>query len=231
MLTPSRVICTIRMTCLALAVALLAAGPAQALTIDLSGMSSEPSTNPAGDLTATMAFSLTNCGATCDLTLRIENKTDTNGSGVEYDINQAYFNASFAVINAADLTFVSATKSDTSVVTGGWTFHEQDVVNDADTKADGFGVFDFSLIDGVGGSAVSQVLPGEWIDFSSPPPARPLKGTSIGSAPGIRRRPSPSSSWRWTRSRSPLVVTAASPVTALSAPRQSPNPTDWHCSD
>ena len=130
--------------CLMLAVA----GLAQALTLNLSGVSSEPTTNPAGDLSATMIFTVTNCGATCDVTLRVENNTDLNGSGVEYDINRIYFNASFAVFNSPDLTYVSATRSDTSVVTSGWVFNEEDAVDNPETHADGWGIFDFSLLDG-----------------------------------------------------------------------------------
>jgi hypothetical protein len=141
--------------------AVLLPSGALALTITLSTLSSEPGTNPASDLDAEVTYAVSNCGvSSCDVAIRLENLT----SGVTYDLNELYFNAEFATWPGSDLTYVSATKSDSSDVTSGWAFNEQDEENDADTHADGFGIFDFSLIDGVGGSG-AQVASGQYIDF------------------------------------------------------------------
>jgi hypothetical protein len=146
-----------------MALCLLPAG-AQALTITLSDMSSEPITNPFGDLLADVTFTVSNCGATCDLSIVLDNRTDENGNGVTYDMNQLGFNATFAVFNSADLTYVSATHSVNGAVTGGWSFFEEDAVDDADTHLDGFGIFDFALMDGTGNS-LAQVNPGTQVTF------------------------------------------------------------------
>jgi hypothetical protein len=140
--------------------ALLTGSGAAALTITLSSHTSEPTTNPAGDLDAEVTFTVGNCGvSSCDVTVRLENLT----SGVNYDLNQLYFNAAFAT-SGDDLAYRSATKSDTSVATGDWIFHEQNQAKRPDTHVGGFGIFDFSLIGGVGPSTF-QVAPGEYIDF------------------------------------------------------------------
>lgn len=150
---------------------LLAAAPASALTISLSEMSSEPTTNPAGDLSADVTFTVSGCGiSSCTLTIVLDNRTDENVSGVTYDINQLGFNASFSVVNAADLTYVSATHSTNGDVTSGWTFYEQTGNPDANTHLDGFGVFDFALIDGVGPST-AQPGPGDTVTFVFTAPA------------------------------------------------------------
>jgi len=144
----------------------LAAAPAGALTLTLSDQSSEPATNPAGDLLADVTFSVSGCGGgSCTLTITLDNRTDENGSGVTYDINQLAFNASFATSGAADLTFVSAIKNGSTDITAGWTFSEQLSNPDANTQFDGFGVFDFSLMDGVGMSA-NMADPGDSIVFT-----------------------------------------------------------------
>jgi hypothetical protein len=149
----------------ALAVSSLAvAPPGFALTLTLSDMSSEPVTNPVGDLLADVTFSVSACGiSNCTLTVTLDNRTDENAS-VTYDINEVYFNATFAVFNSPDLTYQTATKNGATDVTAGWSFFEEDAVDDADTHADGFGIFDFSLKDGSGMSP-SMAGPGDMIDF------------------------------------------------------------------
>jgi hypothetical protein len=143
---------------------------AQALTITLSSMSSEPTTNPAGDLFADVTFSVSNCGVTCDLTITIDNRTDENGSGVTYDINEIGFNATFATDGADELTFLSATHSANGDVTSGWTLFEQTGLMSQPTHLDGFGIFDFALTDGVGPS-LAQVNPGTQVTFLFTAPA------------------------------------------------------------
>jgi hypothetical protein len=150
---------------------LLLGAPATALTIALSEMSSEPVTNPAGDLSADVTFSVSGCGvSSCTLTIVLDNRTDENGSGVTYDISQLGFNASFSVVAATDLTFVSATHSTNGDVLGRWTLHEQDLANDPDTHLDGFGIFDFALVTGNGNNA-AQAGPGDTITFVFTAPA------------------------------------------------------------
>jgi hypothetical protein len=147
--------------------ALLLPSGALALTITLSTLSSDEGTNPYADLDAEVTYTVSNCGiSSCDVAIRLENQT----SGVTYDLNELYFNLAGATTSSSELTYLSATKSDSSDVTSGWTFNDQDVLNDADTHADGFGIFDFSLIDGVGNSA-AQVGPGEYVDFLFTGPA------------------------------------------------------------
>jgi len=143
----------------------LAAQPASALIITLSDESSEPSTNPVGDLTADLIFTVSGCNATdCTLTVRVDNRTDDNASGVTYDINEIGFNATWAQMGVPELTFVSATKNDITDVFAGWSFFEQVATDDSNTHLNGFGVFDFALIDGVG-PVTEQVNPGDWVDF------------------------------------------------------------------
>jgi hypothetical protein len=154
--------------------AVLTFGVAQAgtaLTFTLSDMSSEPVTNPVGDLFADVTFAVSGCGvSSCTLTVTLDNRTDENGSGVTYDINELGFNATFAVFNSPDLTYVSATKNGATDVTAGWSFFEEDAVDDADTHLDGFGIFDFALKDGTG-SSTAQANPGDMIAFVFTAPA------------------------------------------------------------
>ena len=89
----------------------LAVQPASALTIFLSDESSEPITNPAGDLVADLTFTVSGCTATdCTLTLRVDNRTDENPAPT-YDINEIGFNASQVCaaargpLNSTDATF------------------------------------------------------------------------------------------------------------------------------
>jgi hypothetical protein len=150
---------------------LLAAASASAFTVTLSEVSSEPTTNPAGDLFADVTFSVSGCGiSSCTLTIVLDNRTDENVSGVTYDINELGFNATFATFNAADLTFLSATHSANGDVTSGWSFHEEDAVDDSDTHLDGFGIFDFALRDGIGNST-ALVTPGDTVTFVFTAPA------------------------------------------------------------
>ena len=152
----------------AILLALLPAYGAAALTITLSDESSEPGTNPAGDLLADLTFTVSGCNGTCTLTLKVDNRTDENGSGVTYDINAVGFNGDFAT-SGADMNFLSATKNGTTDVTSGWGFHEQTTEGSVN-HLDGFGIFDFALTDGVGGDA-SQVTPGDYVEFVFTAPA------------------------------------------------------------
>lgn len=148
-----------------LALVLGGARPASALLITLSDMSSEPITNPVGALVADVTFTVSNCGGgSCDLTVRLDNRTDENPSPT-YDINQLGFNASFATDGANELTLVSATKNLVDDVFAAWTLTEQTGnMNQGDNHLDGFGIFDFSLTDGVGPNP-GQANPGDFIDF------------------------------------------------------------------
>jgi hypothetical protein len=148
----------------AFGLSLAIASPSSALTLTLSDMSSEPGTNPVGDLLADITFAVSGCGiSNCTLTVTLDNRTDEN-AGVTYDINELGFNATFAVFNSPDLTYQSATKNGATDVTAGWSFFEEDAVDDPDTHLDGFGIFDFALQDGVGMSP-SLAGPGDMIAF------------------------------------------------------------------
>lgn len=157
--------------CAAFGFSLAVASSSSALTLTLSDMSSEPLTNPAGDLLADISFAVSGCGvSSCTLTVTLDNRTDENASGVTYRINQIGFNSTFAVFNSPDLTYVSATKNGSTDVTAGWIFSEEDQVDDADTHLDGFGIFDFALKDG-NGKNPSQAFAGDVIDFVFTAPA------------------------------------------------------------
>jgi hypothetical protein len=131
----------VALTVAALSWSLLAAASASAGTLILSDLSSEPN----DPLSAADAFDarLTFEAAGTTLTLSVEN---TTAAPTAYDINEVYFNATS---NVTDLTFTS--------LNTGWTLHASD--GSPTTSADGFGTFDFALLDGVGG-AESVIQPG-----------------------------------------------------------------------
>lgn len=119
--------------------ALAMANAASASMIMLSEMSSDET--DAGLLNATFDFSV----AGNVLSLTVTNTTDNNPFGFEFDINELYFNAPDGVT----LSLVQIP---------GWQLQ-------TGAMADGFGVFDFALIDGQGGNP-SQITPGESVTFT-----------------------------------------------------------------
>ena len=122
---------------------------ARATTLHLSQFSSE--TDPtAAVLDATLVLLLT---GPSELTLTLTNDTAAPDA---YLINGVWFNAAAHVTG---LGLVSATHSDAGDVTAAW-----DPV-EADSKADGFGSFDFGLTDGVGAGNPNLIGPGETVDF------------------------------------------------------------------
>jgi hypothetical protein len=147
---------------LAVVASILWIGEAQAVTVEtitLSDLSSEPGTNPASDLDATVEFSVTDLGD--QLTLTVTN--DTSDPPESYKINEIFFNFT------SDVTSIAA-----SILPLGWTLATDDCppgspttgvapCNDMggmDTRADGFGIYDASIKTGnstaiaPGGSAV-----------------------------------------------------------------------------
>jgi hypothetical protein len=132
---------------LALAVSILWIGEAQAVTVQtitLSDLSSEPTTNPAGDLDATLEFSVSDLGD--ELTLTVTN--NTSDPPEEYKLSQIFFNFT------SDVTSIVA-----SSLPSGWTLGTDDCppggattgvapcddMGGSDTKADGFGIYDASI--------------------------------------------------------------------------------------
>jgi hypothetical protein len=146
---------TARIAAAAAVACLLLGSPAGAGTLVLSDLSSEPITNPASDLDATLMFDVV--GAT--LTLTATNLTDPNGAA--YDINQIYFNSSDSV---STLSVTSLTHSaDPNAVIGDWPLTASTGPG-GPTHADGFGIFDWGLLDGVGMDD-AMIGPGEFIEF------------------------------------------------------------------
>jgi len=124
--------------------ALIFAGPASATSITLSTVSSDGT--PASQLEAEFDFSVS--GTTLTLTV-------TN-TGSDFNINQIFFNADS---NVSGLTFDSATHSVAGDVLAAWS--PLATVE----MADGFGTFDFALMNGVGETSPSVMEPGEEIVF------------------------------------------------------------------
>lgn len=131
----------------AAAAGLLAASSAQATTILLSEQSSD--STPAGQLDASLEFQV----AVSTLTLTVDNNTAAPAS---FQMNEVYFNA---LSNVTGLTLLSATHSVTGDVLAGWSLG-------TNAGADGFGTFDFALIDGVGFGDPNAVDSGESIVFT-----------------------------------------------------------------
>lgn len=128
------------------AVVALLASSASATQIILSNLSSD--STPAGQLDALLDFDVS--GTTLTLTA-----TNNTGGGAAFDINEIYFNA---LSSLTGLTLLSATKNGSTDVLAGWTFSSS-------VGANGFGTFDFALIDGVGVANPEQIDPGSSIEF------------------------------------------------------------------
>jgi hypothetical protein len=127
-----------------LAAAFAFATPALATTISLSSVSSDAT--PASQLSADFDFSVS--GST--LTLTVSN------TGSDFNINSVYFSGSGIVTS---LSLSSATHDVAGDVTAAWAPVEPS------SMADGFGIFDFGLTDGVGQSNPNIIEPGEEIVF------------------------------------------------------------------
>ena len=97
---------------------------------------------PASDMTALMDFAV--LGSV--LTLTVTNQTQPTTSG--YHMNQLYFNTSNDV---TDLMLTGASGSIDGDNLVDWTLYAATTGQSIDTKADGFGKFDWSLLDGVNG--------------------------------------------------------------------------------
>lgn len=151
---------------LALALLLLA-GTASAASASSLLLSDVASIQPAGCgtlgadpcitadmLDAVVSFDIVGGGSQLQITL--QNTT----SSPAFDVNQLYFSAAS---NVSGLSLVSATHSVVGDVTGGWTLHTS-TGQGGPTHGDGFGIHDFSLIDGMG-NAAELVGPGESVVF------------------------------------------------------------------
>jgi hypothetical protein len=130
---------------------------AGATAISLSDVSSEPGI-PASVLDATLDFSTINGNPRLILTV-----TNDTTAPDEFNINELYFNAS------TDVTSLNLTKVVSSIdgnITNQnlWTLFASNGEN-GDTHADGFGVFDWALIDGVD-SMPGTIEPGEILTFT-----------------------------------------------------------------
>ena len=115
---------------------------ADSITLQLSSHSSDATS--AGLLLASFTFEVT---GTTNKTLKL---TVTNlTSGNPYNMNEVYFNS--PETGAGALTY-AGTPPD------GWTFMTSE-------KADGFGTFDYAMIDGTGEGNLSQIAPNEFVEF------------------------------------------------------------------
>jgi hypothetical protein len=141
----------------ALAGIAVAVSPAGASTITLSGVSSDAS--PASQLDATLTFDvgdfdLGNGGD--ELRLVLHNPSAGEGGDALFNVNEIYFNAASGV---TALTLLSATHSVNGDVFAAW----QPVETAA--AADGFGIFDYALTDGVGEMNPAIAMPGQSVTF------------------------------------------------------------------
>lgn len=134
-------------------VGLYMAPAASASTIILSEYSSD--TTPASVLDATLDFTITDI---TELTLSVTNDTTAPD---EFEMNMMFFNATD---NVTGLTLQIVRSS------GGedpppeeWVL-EVEAGTSGPTKVDGFGIFDYALIDGVGPDP-HQIMPGETLEF------------------------------------------------------------------
>jgi hypothetical protein len=127
---------------------LLLSAAAQAGTITLSDVSSD--LTPASTLDATIDFQVIG-GDTLQLTA-------TNGTSAPdlFNITELYFNATADV---SGLTLLAATHTLNGDVFVGWNPIQ------TNQSANGFGAFDFALIDGVGEGNPNAIQPGESIVF------------------------------------------------------------------
>jgi len=115
-----------------------ASSTVEATTITLSDLSSDE-TDPSV-LDAILDFSVSDS----TLTLTVTNTTEDPNF---YNINEVYFNATSNVMGLSPET----------PFPGGWSLS-------TNQSADGFGVFDFALTDGVG-TDEAQIIPGETVTF------------------------------------------------------------------
>jgi hypothetical protein len=139
------------LVCLA---AILLASSAGASSIVLSTHSSD--STPASQFDAILDFVVgefdgANPGDELKLTL-----TNPLAGDALFNVNAIYWNAA---ANVVDLTPLSATHSAAGDVLGAW------APVDPDLRADGFGMFDFALTDGVGEMNPNIAEPGESIVF------------------------------------------------------------------
>jgi len=135
-----RILCAVASLLLA-AVALPGAAGA-ATILQLSDTTSDPAVS-SDLLTAQLSFAVS--GDT--LTISALNQTQLSSSG--FNINQLYFSTSSDVTN---LTQTSAMGSQDGSNLAYWTLNANPGGSSNVTKADGFGKFDWSLIDGVDGN-------------------------------------------------------------------------------
>lgn len=136
--------------------ALLLPGAASAATIlQLSDSSSDET--PASDLTALVVFEVSGNVMTATVT----NQTQMTTSG--YNINELFFSTTRDV---GGFWLSSASGSQDGDNTADWMLYAMDPKSaDGPTKADGFGVFEWSVKDGVGNDPAA-VKPGEVQTFT-----------------------------------------------------------------
>lgn len=139
-----------------------AAAQADMATVVLSTHSSDET--DASVLDARFRFKI--MGDTLELT--VFNDTPTDGSG--YNINQIYFNSD------APVTGITADPAET-----GWSHNDGP---SSSTKADGFGQFDYSIIDGVGQNSPNVINPGDSRTFTYDiaPNGSPFKAADFAEA-------------------------------------------------
>lgn len=131
-------------------------GAAAANTIQLSTLSSEPGI-AAEVLDATLDFAVTDGGSP---TLVLTARNDTSAPD-EFNFNAVFFNASNAVTGLSLSSAVSDVDGDVAAF---WDLFVSSGEGGA-THADGFGVFDFALLDGVDGQP-GVLTPGESVVFT-----------------------------------------------------------------
>ena len=121
--------------------------------INLSQLSSEPLTNPASMLNASVVFAITGPD---QVTISVTNLTS---APTAYDINRLLFSAT---ANVTGLTLSSVTQS----VQGnnGWDL-EVSTGQGGPTHEGGFGIHDFALMGPNNGNSNKLITPGETVDF------------------------------------------------------------------
>jgi PEP-CTERM motif len=140
---------------LLLAAVMLPAAAGASTILQLSDSTSDATVSPSL-LSAQLSFEVT--GST--LTISVLNQTQTTSTG--FNINQLYFSTSNDVTN---LTLTAAMGSQDGSNLAYWTLNANPGGASTVTKADGFGKFDWSLIDGVDGNP-STLHPSEMETFT-----------------------------------------------------------------
>ncbi len=143
---------------LLLLAALTWSAPAAGTTITLSTNSSEPGID-AELLDATLDFAVAD-GGSPSLVLTARNDTADPDA---FNLSEIFFNASDGV---SGLSLASAVSDQDGDVLSFWALSDSTGQGGA-THADGFGIFDFALIDGVD-SEVGVLSPGETVVFTLP---------------------------------------------------------------